>query len=270
MGEVDENPLSSGIRAHGGEVSALPMVTVILPAYNEEEALPLLLERVKQSLEEAGLEYRVLVVNDGSQDGTAAAVDSMAATMPVVRIDHEVNRGLGEAVRTGLQHALEAAGERDILVTMDSDNTHTPGLIEGMVRDIREGHDVVIASRFRAGARIMGVPLYRRVLSRAASWVFRIVFPTKNVRDFTSGYRAYRAPLLKRAFETYGDQFVAESGFACMVDILLKLRALDAIMTERPLILRYDFKYGISKMMVVRTVAETLQLVAARRLGGGR
>jgi dolichol-phosphate mannosyltransferase len=251
-----------------GEVAPLAMVTVILPAYNEGEALPLLLERVMESMQEAGLEYRVLVVNDGSSDGTAEAVDRMAERMPVARIDHEQNRGLGEAVRTGLQHALETAGERDILVTMDSDNTHTPGLIEGMVRDIREGNDVVIASRFRPGARIMGVPLYRRVLSQAASWVFRVVFPTKNVRDFTSGYRAYRAPLLKRAFETYGNQFVAESGFACMVDILLKLRALDAIMTERPLILRYDFKYGISKMMVVRTIFETLQLLVARRLRG--
>lgn len=246
------------------------MVTIILPAYNEEQALPLLLEQVRESMEEAGLEYRVIVVNDGSADDTAGAVEKQALRMPVTRIDHAVNRGLGEAVRTGLQHALADSGERDILVTMDSDNTHTPGLIAGMVRGIREGNDVVIASRFRPGARVMGVPLYRRVLSRAASLVFRSVYPTRGVRDFTSGYRAYRAPLLKRAFDTYGDEFVAESGFACMVDILLKLRALDAIMTELPLILRYDFKYGISKMMVVRTIGETLQLVVSRRFGSSR
>ena len=86
-----------------GEVVPAPMVTVILPAYNEEEALPLLLERVQESMEEAGLEYRVLVVNDGSSDGTAAAVDRMAERMPVARIDHESNRGLGEAVRRALE-----------------------------------------------------------------------------------------------------------------------------------------------------------------------
>ena len=84
-----------------------------------------------------------------------------------------------------------------------------------------------------------------------------------------SGYRAYRAGLLVRAFETYGEQFVAESGFSCMVDILLKLRKLDAIMCELPLILRYDLKYGISKMMVLRTIGDTLKLLGARRLGGG-
>jgi dolichol-phosphate mannosyltransferase len=244
------------------------MVIITLPAYNEEKALPLLLGRVAEAMRENQFEYRVIVVNDGSSDGSAAVVDELKGSMPLERIDHEINRGLGEAVRTGLLRALEDADEHDIIVTMDSDNTHTPGLIAGMVRGIREGNDVVIASRFRSGARIMGVPFYRRVLSRVGSWCFRMAFPTRNVRDFTSGYRAYRAGLLKRAFDEYGRQFVAESGFSCMVDILLKLRKLDAIMIELPLILRYDQKYGISKMMVVRTIGDTLRLLLVRRLGG--
>jgi dolichol-phosphate mannosyltransferase len=243
------------------------MIIVTLPAYNEERSLPLLLERMRESMDENRLDYRVIVVNDGSSDGTARVVDELKGRMPLERIDHPANRGLGEAVRTGLLHALRGADDRDIIVTMDSDNTHTPGLIAGMVRGIREGNDVVIASRFRPGARIMGVPLYRRVLSRAGSWLFRAVFPTRGVRDFTSGYRAYRAGLLRQAFETYGDDFVAESGFSCMVDILLKLRRLGAIMNERPLILRYDFKYGVSKMHVLRTALDTLALLARRRIG---
>jgi len=244
------------------------MIIVTLPAYNEEQSLPLLLEAVMESMAENGFEYRVIVVNDGSTDDTVAVIDDMKGRMPLERVDHETNRGLGEAVRTGLLRALEDAEDRDIIVTMDSDNTHTPGLIAGMVRGIREGNDVVIASRFRPGARIMGVPFYRRVLSRVASWVFRLTFPTKNVRDFTSGYRAYRAAVLRKAFDTYGEQFVAESGFSCMVDILLKLRRLGAIMNELPLVLRYDFKYGVSKMMVVRTIGDTLGLLVSRRLGG--
>jgi dolichol-phosphate mannosyltransferase len=244
------------------------MVIITLPAYNEAEALPALLLRVKEAMEEAGFDYRVIVVNDGSSDGTGAAVDALRGELPVERIDHEQNRGLGEAVRTGLLHALKQADDRDVIVTMDSDNTHTPGLIAGMVYGIREGNDVMIASRFRPGARIMGVPLYRRVLSVLASWSFRIAFPTPNVRDFTSGYRAYRAGLLRQAFETYGDSFVSQTGFSCMVDILLKLRKLGAIASERPLVLRYDFKYGISKMHVLRTMLDTASLLVRRRLGG--
>ena len=87
------------------------------------------------------------------------------------------------------------------------------------------------------------------------------------MRDFTSGYRAYRAGMLRKAFEIYGRQFVSESGFSCMVDILLKLRSTGAIMTELPLVLRYDYKYGVSKMLVLRTVFDTLKLLVARRLG---
>jgi dolichol-phosphate mannosyltransferase len=136
-----------------------------------------------------------------------------------------------------------------------------------MVRRIREGNDVVIASRFQPGAQVRGVPFYRRVLSRSSSLVFRMAFPTPGVRDFTSGYRAYRAGVVKQAFDTYGGEFVAESGFSCMVDILLKLRRIGAIMGEVPLVLRYDMKYGVSKMMVVRTVIDSLQLLVSRRLG---
>jgi dolichol-phosphate mannosyltransferase len=233
------------------------VVIIILPTYNEEPSLRSLLQAVRQAMEDNRFDYRVIVVDDGSTDGTAAIADEMKDALPLERIGHAENL-----------RALEGAGERDIIVTMDSDNTHTPGLIAGMVRGIREGNDVMIASRFRPGARSLGVPLYRRLLTRLGSWAFRIAFPTPNVRDFTSGYRAYRAGLLERAFETYGEEFVAESGFACTVDILLKLREIDAVVNEVPLVLRYDFKYSVSKMLVMRTVCDTLRLLVVRRIGG--
>jgi len=245
------------------------MVIITLPAYNEARTLPALLGAIRQSMQENGIEYRVVIVNDGSTDDTAAVANSLAGEMPITVIEHGENRGLGEAIRTGLLGALEGADPRDIIVTMDSDNTHTPGLIARMVRGIREGNDVVIASRYRQGANIRGVPRYRRILSFAARIIFGLVFPTPNVRDFTCGFRAYRAEMLARAFDEYGDEFVAQSGFSCMVDILLKLRRMGAIMSEVPLILRYDQKFGSSKMMVMRTIAETLRLVVSRRSGLG-
>jgi dolichol-phosphate mannosyltransferase len=245
------------------------MVILTLPAYNEEATLPRLLLAIREAMDENQIAYRVIVVNDGSTDATAKVVRDMAAhEMPLTLVDHDHNRGLGESIRTGLMHALVEATDKDIIVTMDSDNTHGPGLIVRMVRNIREGNDVVIASRYRPGARIIGVPGYRRLLSRVGSLLFRLIFPTPNVRDFTSGYRAYRAGMLRHAFDTYGEEFVAQSGFSCMVDILLKLRRLDAIMSEVPLVLRYDLKEGVSKMLVVRTIFETLALMLRRRFSG--
>ena len=245
------------------------MVVITLPAFNEAQTLPSLLESIRESMRENSIDYRVVVVDDGSMDGTAEVVEALAGAMPITLIKHAENLGLGEAIRTGLLAALDGAEPRDIIVTMDSDNTHTPGLIARMVRGIREGNDVVIASRYRQGANIRGVPRYRRLLSFGGRVAFSLVFPTPNVRDFTSGFRAYRADVLARAFTLYGGQFVAESGFSCMVDILLKLRKMGAIMSEVPLILRYDQKFGASKMLVMRTVGETIRLIFSRRIGLG-
>ena len=245
------------------------MVVITLPAFNEESTLPPLLAAVREAMAENRIDYRVVIVDDGSTDDTAKVALELQREIPITLIEHASNRGLGASLRTGLLHAVEDADDRDIIVTMDSDNTHTPGLIARMVRGIREGNDVVIASRYQPGAHIRGVPRHRKLLSWCGMVSFRILFPTSNVRDFTSGYRAYRAAVLKRAFATYGEDFVAQSGFTCMVDILLKLRGLDAIMSEVPLILRYDLKVGVSKMLVLRTIRDTLGLMLSRRFGGG-
>jgi dolichol-phosphate mannosyltransferase len=138
-----------------------------------------------------------------------------------------------------------------------------------MMRMINEGYDVVIASRYRAESRVYGVPIMRRVMSGGAAWLMRAVFPTRGVRDFTCGFRAYRASALRSAVSRYGDDFVNQEGFQCMVDILLKLRTMDLVFGEVPFVLRYDRKGGESKMRVWRTARQTLRLLVERRLGHG-
>ena len=243
------------------------MIYIVLPAYNEEQTLPPLLDAISDHFRETNIPYRVILVNDGSTDGTAKIIEQAAARLPILAVDHPENRGLAEALKTGLLEAVKRAEPRDIIVTMDSDNTHTPGLIIRMVRMIREGHDVVIASRYEKGARVIGVPWERRLLSFFASIIFRALFPIPGVRDYTSGYRAYRAEIIRDMFRSYGDAFIDEPGFSCMVDILLKLRLFPVIIGEAPLILRYDKKSSSSKMRVARTIRQTLKLIVRRRLG---
>lgn len=245
------------------------MIVVVLPAYNEEDALPPLLHRLHSvSVGHFGSTLSVIVVDDGSTDRTAERAKAGAPPGLDLRlVSHAENRGLNEAVRSGLLAALEQADDDDIVVTMDADDTHAPGLISRMTMLIEEGNDVVVASRFAPGGRVLGVPLSRRILSRGASLLFRFVYPVRGVRDYTCGYRAYRAALLKEAFTRWGRQFVSEPGFSCMVDILLKLSRLQAVITEVPLVLRYGRKPGKSKMNVRRTVAQTLSLLVRRRLG---
>ncbi len=245
-------------------------IWIVLPAYNEEAGLPLLLRRIDESLTDEGFNYQVIVVDDGSTDRTAEVAAEASTTLPVIVESHSHNLGLGATLRDGILIACEKASDRDVLVTLDADNTHTPGLIARMVRMIREGHHVVIASRYRPGARIRGVPFHRRVLSRAASLLMIMLFPIKGVRDYTCGYRAYDMGMLQKVVAGSETAFFNQDGFQVMVDILLMLRREpDVIMGEVPLILRYDHKEGASKMNVGRTTRQTLGLMVRHRLRRG-
>jgi dolichol-phosphate mannosyltransferase len=240
---------------------------IVLPAYNEAENLPRQLETLRETMTATRDHYRVIVVDDGSRDATAQVAETFAEAMPLTLVRHPVNQGLGAALRDGLAEALDQAGESDIVVTMDADDTQTSVLIDQMVQRIDAGCDVVIASRYRPGSRVVGVPLVRRVLSRGASWLMRAVLPIHGVRDFTCGCRAYRVTVLRRAIAHYGGELITQDGFQCMVDILLRLRPLGVTFGEVPLLLRYDRKSGKSKMAVGRTTWNTLRLLARRRLG---
>lgn len=242
-------------------------VTVVLPAFNEQANLGRLLERIDESMSEAHLAYQVVVVDDGSTDNTLAVLKGYESQVPLTIVRHETNQGLGSAIRDGLLFASERAAANDVIITMDADETHTPGLILRMLGMIREGHDVVIASRYQPGSRSVGVPIWRRFLSACASLLFRMLFPTPGVHDFTCGYRAYRAGALKLAISSYGGRLVDHDGFQCMVDLLLKLRKLKLVIGEVPVVLRYDLKEGQTKMPVARTVRDTLALLVKRRLG---
>jgi dolichol-phosphate mannosyltransferase len=239
---------------------------VVLPAYNEEANVGNLLDRIDQALTDADQPYEVIVVNDGSRDRTAEILARYEKLVPLTVFEHEINQGLGATIRDGLALAAKRARDSDMIITMDADETHTPGLMFRMVGAVHEGHDVVIASRYRTGARIYGLSLSRRFVSWAASWLFRIVFPIPGVRDYTCGYRVYRGSALRLAFERYGNSLVTGEGFNCMVDILLKMRGLPLVFGEVPMILRYDLKIGESKMQMAKTMRQTLMLMVERRL----
>jgi dolichol-phosphate mannosyltransferase len=238
---------------------------IVLPAFNEAENLGKLIENVFSSLHEFTGRYEVVVVDDGSQDSTKKVAESFLSQVPLTVLVHENNLGLGATMRDGFQYVANRCSTDDIVVAMDADNTHNPGLIPNMVNCISEGNDVVIASRYQNGSYIRGVSGLRQLLSLAASFLFRVCFPVKGVKDYTCGYRAYRADLIQKAFQTYGKNFINQNGFECMVDILIKLRKLDAIFREVPLILRYDLKEGESKMKVARTILRSLLLIAKHR-----
>ena len=243
-----------------------PLTHIILPAYNEEASLPNLLARLETL--QCGSNARILtwVVDDGSTDSTADIICKGLNGLDVRSVTHMTNLGLGQALMTGIISVLEVSADNDVIIVMDADDTHDVNLIIPMGREIESGADIVIASRFVPGGDHSTAPLLRRLLSRGAAFTFKTILPISNVRDFTSGYRAYKASLLSRALRHWGERLIEEHGFACMVEVLLKLRHFDPVIQELPMVLRYDRKLGLSKLKLSKTLIQYLKLALRDRI----
>lgn len=238
---------------------------IILPAYNEEDSLGELLDEFVAIQQRLG-SYQIILINDGSVDRTVQVAQQFQAKLNLRIVNHEVNKGLGPAIKTGLYQALhQATSGDDVVVYMDADSTHSPAYILSMKQRILEGADLVIASRFLAGSREIGVPFMRRLYSRGARILFKLFLPLPGVTDFTCGYRAYRLNLIKNALECYGDGIIERTGFACTDELLVNLATFDIKIAEVPFVLRYDKKKGKSKLQLGLTILETIRMLLKAR-----
>ena len=227
------------------------MILVLLPAYNEEESLPRLMPKLRQVLSQMGEEFRILVCNDGSKDRTQAMLEQYARDMPLEIIVHKINRGLGESSRDLFERASEITEAGDVLVRLDCDDTHEPEFIPSIVEKVRSGYDVVIASRFAPGGGQMGVNGYRSFISRGANLFMKVFFPIQGLKEYSCGFRGYRAEKIKEAIDFYGNNFIQLKGlgFTCTLEKLVKLKLINARFGEVPFMLRYDQKQSASKMV---------------------
>lgn len=241
------------------------MVRFVIPAYNEVENVPRLLEALRPIARE--LAARVLVVDDGSDDGTAQAVLAHAGEMDLTVVRHRDNRGLGTAMNTGIRAALAEADDDDAVVMLEADTTSDLGDLPRMLSLLEEGNDVVLASVYAPGGRILGVKPWRLVASKTVSNTFRVLGGIRELHTLSSLYRVYRTGTLRRAAETYGYLLVREPGFAACVEILLKLRNAGAIVVEVPTVNDWTHRAGQSKMRLWPTVVAYLRLMVAHLVG---
>lgn len=236
------------------------MIYTVLPAYNEEKNLPNLIVSLCRLYTEYKLRHHIVVINDGSTDQTKEKILKLKTKYSVTVVNHAKNRGLGETIKTGFGYVLKKARPADILITMDADDTHDINAIPQMVEKIKEGYDLVLASRFAPGGGDQGISPLRRVLSHAAGIVFQFLFPIAGVREYTCSYRAYKVSLLKKAMKIYGNNFIREKGFNCILEVLVKLAKLKPRIIEVPFILFYQRKKGKSKMQVRKTLFRYLTI----------
>lgn len=211
---------------------------VIIPTYNEIDALPPTLTRLRDAEPQA----HVLVVDDASPDGTGEWADQMSTNDDHVHVLHRTDKGgLGPAYLAGFAWGLDNG--YDVLCEMDADSSHRPEQLGTLLTALERGADLAIGSRWVTGGAVHNWPLNRELLSRGANTYVNLALGL-GVNDATAGFRAFRADVLETVLA--GDS-IASQGYCFQVDMTRRVRAEGFVIREIPI----DFderEYGESKM----------------------
>ncbi|MCP4649485.1 MAG: glycosyltransferase [PVC group bacterium] len=237
------------------------MIYILLPAYNEAKNIEAVVSGISGVLLDK--EYCIVIVNDGSTDNTQDVISGLCRGVPELKsINFPENRGVGEVFKQGIKYVSELAlKNQDILISLDCDRSHPANAINGVIEALEAGNDIVVASRYHPQSKTQGLPFVRELMSNTINFWLKVFFPLKGVKDYTTFFRGYRVGLLLKAQEHYRESFIAEKGFSCMAEILIKLRRFRPKATEVPLVLRFDLRTGRSKMKVLETIAGYLRLI---------
>lgn len=204
---------------------------MIIPTYNEVENIPLIIKRIFKVMEANGIEGEVLVVDDDSKDGTAAAARKMAKKYPVRTIVRKKNRGLSPAVIRGFKEA-----KYDVVGVIDADLSHPPEVIPDMLNPILKGEmDFTLGSRYVEGGGMDNWPLKRQIISGGATMM---AYPLHKIKDPMSGYFMVRKSLLKGVH-------LNPKGYKIALEVLVKCNIKRY--KEVPIIFK-DRQYGESKL----------------------
>jgi len=211
-------------------------IVVVLPTYNERENLEGMLQRLRRSVPDA----EVLVVDDGSPDGTGDLAREFAASDSRVHVlQRTAKEGLGAAYLAGFAWALERGA--DAVVECDADGSHQPEELPRLLAALPD-HDLVVGSRWVRGGRIVNWPWSRRVLSRGGSRYARVLLRLRE-RDVTGGYRVFRADALR----TIGLGRVDSLGYCFQIEMLWRASRAGLRVVEVPISF-VERVHGVSKM----------------------
>jgi dolichol-phosphate mannosyltransferase len=218
-------------------VTALPRALVVVPTYNEKDNLPLLADGVL-----AHPNFRMMVVDDGSPDGTGAIADALAAKYPGrVEVMHRTGqRGLGRSYIDGLRKAIQDS-DVDLVCQMDADLSHNPEYLPAMAAAAAD-YDMVIGSRYLNGVSVVNWPLHRIFLSAFANRYIRAV-TSLTPNDCTSGFRCWRREALARL----PLERMVSDGYAFLVEMLFEAQRAGCRIGEVPIIF-VERRQGQSKV----------------------
>jgi dolichol-phosphate mannosyltransferase len=249
---------ASMIDADSPETSATPWL--ILPTYNESENIEAIVTAAGDVLAGAnGGTYRILVVDDGSPDGTGEIADRLAREREPVEVLHRTEKnGIGPAYLAGFRYALDHGAA--YVMEMDSDFSHNPADLTRLLAAVRSGADLALGSRYVPGGGVVDWGLLRRFISEGGSTYARWVLGLK-VRDLTGGFKCFKREVL----EAIHFDSVRSQGYAFQVELTYRASRAGFRVVEVPIVFK-DRELGQSKMSW-RIAAEAMWLVPRLRFG---
>jgi dolichol-phosphate mannosyltransferase len=240
------------------------VIQAVVPVLNEEPNVARLVDRLTEALSSFA-PYRILFVDDGSTDGTAAAIKAKDAAIEIV--SHPRNLGPGAAFRTGFSHVLARIQPDDLVLTLEGDGTSDLAILPRMMSRIRhEDDDIVLASCYLFGGGIKGTAAHRVGLSHVANGLVKQTLGLSGLATLSSFFRLYRGRTLLRLRETGGERLFETDGFESQIEILHLAAKQGMKVSEVPMILDGSRRLGKSKMKILRTSIAYLRLVARYRL----
>ena len=216
---------------------------IVLPVLNEAENIKDFIEQVEKNIDNETT--KILVVDDYSPDGTANIVRNLQKNYSNLYLIQNEKTGLGNAYKKGFKYAIEELNA-EVLVEMDSDFSHPPDLIKDLTKEIDNGADFVIGSRYIKGGSIpKNWALFRKMNSKYGNIFARFIAGLKDVHDCTSGFRAIRAEFIKKI----DIENLEVQGYAFQMNILFECVRLGAKTKEIPLNFK-DREKGKSKLSI--------------------
>jgi dolichol-phosphate mannosyltransferase len=218
----------------------MPAAWLVLPTYNEAENLERIVRVALPELAKATADHHILIVDDGSPDGTGEIADRLAAELEPVEVLHRTAKeGLGRAYLAGFERALASGAE--LVLEMDADFSHDPRDLPQLIAASAEA-DLVLGSRYVAGGGVTEWGLFRRMLSRGGSWYARVVLGVP-VRDLTGGFKCFH----RRTLEGIDYRNTHADGYGFQIEITYRALKSGFTVKEIPIVFR-DRKEGTSKM----------------------
>ena len=224
---------------------------ILIPTYNERDSIAQLLHALGNV--RSSYDFSVLVIDDGSPDGTVELVQSLGLDWVEI-LQRERKEGLGPAYRAGFAFVLAHRADVTHIVTMDADGSHRVADLPAMLGAVIPGRCIVLGTRWMPGGSVINWPWQRQLLSRAGTTYARIALRMK-ARDLTGGYRIYSRELI----EALALESMTASGYCYQIEMALAARAAGATMVEVPITF-VERAQGVSKMsrrIVIEALTQT-------------